>query len=231
MILDYKNVKDFLGETLYSLIIFKNLPLPIQADAIRVALLKKYGGIWMDVDTIITNGKFLEELKNYETVMLGDEKYKAQNIGFIFASKNSSIINQWLLEIINKLKIYRQINLNQNKKRKKLKVKWNYLGNEIIDRISKNITSKKFFRLDRNKMNAFPENKRYENSSLSNFEKYQKLYFQKGEPHSILNNVKGIILLHNSWTPFEYKVMSQKEFLASDILLSHLLVEILKNSS
>ena len=33
----------------------------------------------MDVDTIITNGEFLEELKNFELVMLGEEKYKQQN--------------------------------------------------------------------------------------------------------------------------------------------------------
>ena len=76
MILDYNNVKDYLGKSLFSLIICKELSLPIQADAIRVALLKKYGGIWMDVDTIITNGEFLEELKNFELVMLGEEKYK-----------------------------------------------------------------------------------------------------------------------------------------------------------
>ena len=36
------------------------MSLPIQADAIRVALLKKYGGIWMDADTIITSGEFLK---------------------------------------------------------------------------------------------------------------------------------------------------------------------------
>ena len=230
MILDYKNVKDYLGETLFSLIICKDLTLPIQADAIRVALLKKYGGIWMDVDTIITNGEFLEELKNFELVMLGEEKYKQQNIGFIFATKNSSIMNQWLIEIINKVKIYKQINLSQKKKRKKMKVNWNFLGNEIIDRIAKNITTKKFFRLDKNKMNAFPENKYYENSSLTRFQQYQQFYFQKGEPHSLLNQVKGIILLHNSWTPFKYKVMSQKRFLSTNILLSRLLAEILKNS-
>jgi len=40
----------------------------------------------MDVDTIITNGEFLEELKNFELVMLGEEKYEQQNIGFIFSS-------------------------------------------------------------------------------------------------------------------------------------------------
>ena len=127
------------------------------------------------------------------------------------------------------MKIYKEINLNLNNKKKKVKIKWNYLGNEIIDRLTKNVTIKKFFRLDKNKMNAFPENKYYENSSLTKIQQYQQFYFQKGEPHSLLNQIKGIILLHNSWTPFKYKVMSQKKFLSTNILLSRLLAEILKN--
>ena len=47
------------------------MALPIQADAVRVALLKKYGGIWMDADTIITNGEFLKNFEKYDLVMIG----------------------------------------------------------------------------------------------------------------------------------------------------------------
>jgi len=133
----YKKINYYLGKTLFSKIICKNLPLPIQADAIRIALLKKYGGIWMDVDTIITNGEFLKELKDFELVMLGEEKIKEQNIGFIFASKNSSVINEWLTEIIKKIKIYKQFNRKLKRKRKIYQVEWNYLGNAIITICSK----------------------------------------------------------------------------------------------
>ena len=55
------------------------MTLPIQADAIRVALLKKYGGIWMDLDIILTNGDFLQKLKKFELVMLGEDKSQTQN--------------------------------------------------------------------------------------------------------------------------------------------------------
>ena len=72
----------------------------------------------MDVDTIITNGEFLKELKDFELVMLGEEKIKEQNIGFIFASKNSSVINEWLTEIIKKIKIYKRFNRKLKRKRK-----------------------------------------------------------------------------------------------------------------
>ena len=48
-ILDYIGVKKYLGEALFSSIIDRKMALSMQADAIRVALLNKYGGIWMDI--------------------------------------------------------------------------------------------------------------------------------------------------------------------------------------
>ena len=121
-VLDYKNVKDYLGENLFSNIICKTMPLKIQADAIRVALLKKFGGIWLDADTIITNGQFINKLKYYELIMLGEEKNKIQNIGFIASSSNSSIINEWLKEIIKKVNQYKENNFDLKKKKKKNEV-------------------------------------------------------------------------------------------------------------
>ena len=70
-ILDYKYAKELIGDNLFHSIISESMPLSIQADAIRVALLNKYGGIWIDADTIITSGEFLKGLEKYELVMLG----------------------------------------------------------------------------------------------------------------------------------------------------------------
>ena len=225
-ILDYNRVKNYIGDYIFSKIISKNMTLPIQADAIRIALLKKFGGIWMDPDTIISNGDFLKNLEKYELVMIG-EKDK-QHVGFIFASNNSSIINCWFNEIIRRVKIvkrYEQI----LKKRKR--VKWNYLGNGIIDKLLKqDIHNKKFFRLDKNKLNVFPEISFFENSALNEVQKYKKFYFQKGDAKLIIKSVKGIIMLHNSWTPKKYKTMKEDEFLKEDILLSQLLARILKKN-
>ena len=203
------------------------MSLKIQADAIRVVILKKFGGIWMDTDTIITNGSFIEKLKKYELVMIGDEKYKIQHIGFIFSYANSSILAKWSDKIINNIKYYNQLKTNSNKS--SILNIWNYLGNGIIDPIVRNINGKKYFRLDKYKMNAFPELKFFPNSSLNAIEKYKLFYFKKREPELILKEVKGIIMLHNSWTPLNYKFMSKKEFLKQDILLSKLLKKILVN--
>ena len=202
------------------------MQLKVQADAIRVALLKKYGGIWMDADTIITNGEFLKNLERYELVMIG--KNNMQHIGFIFASKNSKIINEWLNQIIYRVDKYRQINSKFKNRTKR--VIWDYLGNGIVNSlINKNITNK-FFRLNKDKINAFPEITFFRNTSLSPLKKYRLFYFQKREPQTALNNLKGIILLHNSWTPLKYKKMSEIQFLKEDILLSRLLSRILNIS-
>ena len=222
-ILDYKGVKEYIGDELFNCIINKKMSLSIQADAIRVALLKKYGGIWMDADTIITNEEFLKNMEKYELVMIG--KNNMQHIGFIIASNNSIILDKWLSEIINRVNKYRIINnkLENGTKR----IVWNYLGNGIVDLlINLNITNK-FFRLDKDQINAFPEITFFGNTSLSAYKRYNLFYFRKREPKIVLNNTKGIIMLHNSWTPLKYKRMSEIEFLKEDILLSRLLSMVL----
>ena len=225
-ILDYKYAKELIGDNLFHSIISESMPLSIQADAIRVALLNKYGGIWIDADTIITSGEFLKGLEKYELVMLGGKNI--QHIGFIFASKTSNIIKKWLSEIINRVDIYNQIKLNSGRCLKI--INWNFLGNGIVNKLLNHTTDKEFFRLNKYEINCFPEIKIYENTSLEQMKQYNLLYFQKREPNIILNNTKGIILLHNSWTPIKYKAMSEQEFLKEDILLSRLLAKILNIS-
>ena len=200
------------------------MALPIQADAIRVALLKKYGGIWMDADTIITNGEFLKNFEKYDLVMIG--KNNTQHIGFIFASKYSIIISEWLNEIIYRVNKYRKNNYFFKIKT----VIWDYLGNGIVNRVININKSNKFFRLDKDKMNAFPETSFFKNTKLDPQERYRLFYFQKREAKIVLNNAKGIIMLHNSWTPSKYKKMSEIQFLKEEILLSRLLAKLLNNN-
>ena len=183
----------------------------------------------MDADTIVLNGEFLQELKSFELAMFGDEKIKTQNIGFIYSSGNSSILKKWLKEIIYNVQIYKQyseknrLNLVIDNAWKKMN-SWDYLGNGIL----KNVTSKQFCRLDRQKMNTLPEIRFFENSSLDLIQPYKQFYFRSRDPEIILNKSKSVVMLHNSWTPVKYKLMSEKQFLNQDILLSRLLAYILK---
>ena len=89
VILDYQLTKYYLGETLFAKIICKKMSKMVQSDAIRIAILNKYGCIWMDANTIITSKEFLRYFNNSDLSMVMDE-----NTGFqyIYANKNSIIL-------------------------------------------------------------------------------------------------------------------------------------------
>ena len=133
-ILDFNSAKIYLGESIFKNIYCEDLNLPTQVDAIRVALLKKYGGIWMDADTIVLNNDIFNKLKDFELIMFGSEISKIQNIGFISASDNSIVIKKWLEGIIEKIKLFKKIKI-ESKNNSLIK---NYIaklnvGNNIVD--------------------------------------------------------------------------------------------------
>ena len=205
------------------------MPLSMQADAIRVALLQKYGGIWLDTDIILLNGEFIKEFNNYELTMIGEEKKKFQYIGFIIASNNSNILKEWLKQIINNVKNYKRSVKENNSTvlKNDSKINFDYLGNAIIDPLLKNSRFKNYLRVDSSKLNSFPERQFFLNSSMHNKQKYRLFYFERGSPQLILNNKKYVIYLHNSWTPKIYKNMSESEFLTQDIRLAKLFYKLL----
>ena len=83
------------------------MTLPIQVDAIRVAILQKYGGIWIDTDILIINSTFLTLFNGSDLIMFGNSINKMQHIGFIYASNKSTILKSWLDRIINNVRIYK----------------------------------------------------------------------------------------------------------------------------
>ena len=104
-----KGGKFCLGEKLFSTIIDKKMSKSVQADGIRVAILQKYGGIWLDTDTIVLGREFLNDLKNTELAMFGDIINKSQHIGFIYSNNNSILMDKWLQQIINNANNYKKV--------------------------------------------------------------------------------------------------------------------------
>jgi len=232
-ILDYSNLHKYLNSSIISKILCKKMLLFIQADAIRVAILEKYGGIWLDMDIIITNYRFLINVFRYDLVFFGSPKAKFPAIGFIYASKNSRIIKEWLINIIKRVSIFKKIYFQKNKDYGKLLNlnKWNYLGNEVLNQLLIKKKKKEYIIFDWVKMNAIPERNAFHfghNMGLSEIkEAYHKFYFYPGNPQKIIYNSPGIIILHNSWTPKKYKSMSKTKFLKQNIMLSNLIKKLL----
>ena len=84
---------------------------------------------------------------------------------------------------------------------------------------------KKFFSIDRMEINALPELNNNENDDL--VENYQHFYFEKDYSQDVIKNTKGIILLHNSWTPQQFLEMNEEEFLSRNNTLSNVLKTVL----
>ncbi len=231
VVLDYQSIDEWVGKGVFDPSLYENFSLPKQADAIRCAVLKKYGGIWMDTDTIITSPIINEilNIKKSEFILLD------HHIGFIVADKNSKILYKWFNGIQKNIKFYKQFYNNKVVKifitflRPKIKNKledWDFLGNYILKKQLKTKNTKQFLKLDKYKLKTFPENnwQREHNNQLSPIKLYQEFYFgEKDYSDYALSDTHGIISLHNSWTPDIYKEMSEEDFLKMNITLSNII--------
>lgn len=227
VLLDYSNLEEWLGIDVYDEILFKDFSLPKQADAIRCALLKKYGGLWLDADTILTSPQVKDYLMiDSELVMI------SKHLAFIKANNNSKIIADWYNQIQYNLKFYKDVKYQNNAVQKILHPRryrrvenWDYLGNYILHKMLKTKNKKKFFSIDRMEINALPELNNKNNDNL--VENYQNFYFENDYSQDVIKNTKGIILLHNSWTPQPFLQMNEEEFLSRNNTLSNVLKKVL----
>lgn len=106
--------------TVYKLISKNNFPnnygkLQVQhkTDWIRLYLLKKYGGLWMDISIVLNDPQEIEDIYNivmnsnknsccyemyFHRIKVNNKEYPGIENWFIMAKPNSEIINKWLNE-------------------------------------------------------------------------------------------------------------------------------------
>lgn len=231
VIIDYSTLDKWLSKDFFDEILYSDFSLPKQADAIRCAILYKYGGIWLDADTIITSSDIRKifDIKA-DIVMIGT------HVAFIKSEGGGNyVLYSWLKDIKKALKFYKIQKYGKNtliktlqrflypKLAKKLD-EWDYLGNSLLNKYLK--TKYGYFRIDRDKINAFPENKHILDSKNC-IRNYQSFYFENDFCVEAMRETQGIILLHNSWTPQDFLTMSEKEFLAQNNTIANLLKTIL----
>jgi mannosyltransferase OCH1-like enzyme len=233
--LNYSNLGEWLGEIFFDEVLYKKFSLPQQADAMRCALLRKHGGLWFDVDTVVTSPKIRNLLKiEAEFALIGT------HIGFIFAQKEASVLQVWERNIKRNLFLYKHyyksnkfarliFRLCRRRSRRYVSRmgKWDFLGNFPLSKALRHADDKSFRSIDRMSINALPELKEMDVNNIDLIERYRSFYFDNDYSDNILKGERGIIMLHNSWTPDGYKKMTEQEFLAQDITLSRLLRKIL----
>jgi hypothetical protein len=55
VLLDYSNMRGYLGRDTYDEMLWSDFPLQQQSDALKAAVLERHGGAWFDADTVVTS--------------------------------------------------------------------------------------------------------------------------------------------------------------------------------
>lgn len=215
IVLDYKNIGEFLDVRELGLNLFSGrLSLPQIADAIRVALLAKHGGIWMDIDTIILNSnvrKYFLPDEKHRTVFFGKPETRSVHMCFINTPPSAMCMNLWR-EFIKE----RIWNLNPS-----TKIDWDFLGNKFVDDYAKKYLDEIEI-IDRDlvmpELKLMSESVTYQGS-------YPLYYFLQN--HHLADVGCDMLLLHNSWSPQFFKQMPPKDFLRFDCTMVNVLAEAL----
>lgn len=232
ILLDYKNLQSWIDTSVFCKEFYK-FSLPVQSDVIRCLVLKEHGGLWLDIDTIITNDSIkdiLEQNAKHDFLQFNN------HLCFIAAKPEAEVLNLWKKNIQSNFLFAKEVLKNPlnfiicRQKLKRIKA-WDFLGNSCLNTCLENISTEKYFSLNAEKYKVFPECLyTLENSLIfkSAPKRYQYFYFKNDFSEYAIQNNNGVIFLHNSWTPKVYKKMDEKEFLKQKITLSKLLKQTLK---
>ena len=197
----YANLNQFTDISKGQLEQLKSFTLPQVADFVRVHVLRDNGGYWLDADTIITGDRLPD------ANMIGDPVARTTSIGYLHIEPYSDMFVQWARyqdEIVKNP-------LNSGY--------WNCFGNAFADS----------YVYDHGRITiadikpSYPETYMI-TGTVSRREKYRRFYFESNYKLSDLQPT-NMIMLHNSWTPDDYKHMTVKEILADNRTLSNILKE------
>ncbi|EHP5804813.1 hypothetical protein KMX90_001693 [Campylobacter coli] len=222
VILDYSNLHNFLPKDFYDESLYENFSLPKQADAIRAAVLYLYGGIWLDADTIITSSKIKYFFENPSNFSIFSSHLKQKKV--------LSICFNWFQECQKRILNYRKIKESNGDLRQF--EAYYYLGNgplnPNIETFKNNKNEVVIFNRVKNKviMEAFWRTKD-ENKEGNAIVNYQEFYFLNDYSDFVLENEAGLLMLHNSWTPYSYKNLNIEDFLICKNTLSGIFLKIL----
>lgn len=219
--LNYTNIDKWIGKDCFDNSLYRNFSLPQQADAVRCAVLRRHGGIWLDTDTVITSSKINKLIDtDAEFTLIG------RHVAFLITVQNTDLLTQWQQQINDKLQTFNSFNMLR---KYFIRRKWDALGNSILNTLldnNKNIVKT----IDKKSIYACPE-VNYGKVFNSLQEQYIDFYFSNDYSDYLLEKEHGIVLLHNSWTPKKYKKMSEEQFLSQHTTLAKVLKYIIEGSS
>lgn len=194
--------------------------IPQKADYIRLSLLYKYGGLWLDADIIVFKSlqQLFDLLDKYDFIGFGCHfnNCHIKTVGYpkpanwVIGSKKKGLLMERCLKRANFI-LNNQPNL--------LKVKYHCLGRELlwsqIDYLLKNNSSWKYYHFDSKCIERDSSGKKLYNSRHISNESIDKQCQSKFIFIPIYNTAPGF----PSW----FKNMSEQQILESDFLFSKLI--------
>tara|TARA_B100001094_G_C18158975_1_gene788185 strand:+ start:108 stop:1499 length:1392 start_codon:yes stop_codon:yes gene_type:complete len=177
-------------------------PLGMRADYVRFCLLKEFGGIWLDFDTIVVKNLdiFFNLLKQYEFIGFEHNYIGDISLGVIMSRPNSKICN-YMFEIMNTA-------LKENK----FNQTWGQFTDNLRFYINKN------HNINKNMYRGFNAKKTIYPVDYNESEEY---FWGNDEPDFIIDNFY-IICLHNQMYDSFIKNLSIDKILNEDFTVSHI---------
>ena len=202
-----KNINDYLDQKPS---FFQNLLPAHQADYLRINVLNKFGGIWLDSDVLIMNNLdyYFELLEKYDGFF---QKRKLISISFFGSRKNNLVLKEWNKRATNLLT------------QKNGKINWTDIGTTMIEKIYKD--QPEFFK-NIKILNAYEHSypvhwsQCVEEFCLKPYDNYKSL---------ITKERNDLIILVNSVYKF-LENKTEEEILNSKMPLNYFLNQSLKNS-
>lgn len=197
-ILNYENLNRY---THLSIDALKRFTLPQIADIVRVHVLRDNGGYWLDADTIM-----LSETLPHVNIM-GEPDTRINTIGYLYTTPQTiQMFEDWA-------KYQDSVIADSSQEG------WDIVGNRFTDQYLKEHLEVSIGQI----RNKWPETYMIKNDAPRRT-KYVQFYFESSYYLSDLEPT-NMLMLHNSWTPEEYKILSEMEVLEGRCTLSNILRE------
>lgn len=211
VILNQSNVEEYLSDYL-SAEDLRQLTYAKQSDVVSACYLAKFGGCFIDADTVFTSERCLDFI---QPDAAGKLKLFSYHIGALSAKPGNPALEHWAREATMLIK-----NLHIGEI-------WSSVGNSIIDPFLAKPENKELVERLPVLENVVTPERMAEfwvnfSEGLSRQEYYREFWFNPQSPKPNFPQLvgeagAGIVCLHNSWTPRTVWDMTKEELGASDL--------------
>lgn len=241
VLLDFDSIGEWLPQEELDAVTCRGLSLPKQADCYRALLLNRYGGIWLDTDTVVT-----PEIAQSGVLGTGEEDVVAFGLrpedrqlehvhvfGCFFNVRRPHVpfTEAWASVLPERMATFRRFRRNpllrllRRGEWRKCR-SYDYCLNSIVNPLALSLDERQLSLLDEKAFGVHPEIMA-EGHPARRSDAYREYYFRPGDPTPALEASKGLLLLHNSWSPESFRNMDESEFLRTDVRLAGILKALL----